>query len=103
MVTVGSETPNAINDIYSGKLNLECYPNPFEESLQLTFSVENTTKITIEAFHLTGSKAGEVASQSFNPGVYTITWTYPELAKGAYFIRLTTAEGSTINKMVVKR
>jgi hypothetical protein len=84
---------------------LSPYPNPFNGSVNIAFSVEGSSRdLAIEIYDLLGRKVKTVAAENFQPGYYTITWNgrgddNTELGSGAYFVLLRSGDNSQTGKI----
>ena len=80
--------------------NLSAYPNPFNPSTTLCFTVPREMQISLDVFDLTGRKVESLFSGTAEPGEHSINWTCPTCASGMYFSRLQ-AEGQTVQRKLL--
>ena len=79
---------------------LSAYPNPFNPSTNITFSIPQNSYSAISIYNISG-RLIEILSQSyFQSGDYTLTWHAAEYASGIYFIKLDT-EFNTLNQKLI--
>ena len=76
---------------------LSSYPNPFNTTTKIEFSIPYTQNVKIAVYDLTGRKIQTLTAQNYNSGFYTINFDASELTSGIYFIRLITH-----NKIITK-
>jgi len=68
---------------------IKTYPNPFEDHLTLTFSLEKEAWVEIAVYTLTGEKAATMLQAMVPSGNHTIQWEAGNLPAGSYFCRMT--------------
>jgi len=104
------------NKINHSKLNIEsnntyslhCYPNPFNPTTSIEFSIPNDAKATISVFNLLGRKVSTLLAGNRNAGVYRISWdgrddSGAQLPAGVYLCRMQAGEFMKTIKMVLVR
>lgn len=64
------------------------HPNPFNPSTSISFSVPEISYVTIKIYNLIGTEIQTLTQQSYNPGIYTVTWNGSDYSSGMYFYRL---------------
>ena len=76
---------------YEG-LGLNVFPNPIEENLQITFTLDQISDIKISIYSMTGQLLGRVNEGKRNGGTHTISLKINDLdlPKGVYLISLET-------------
>jgi hypothetical protein len=88
------------NTMDIGKLNVDAYPNPFSNELTIALSNFDGQRTTIEVFDMLGKT---IATKTIeNPGnYYETSLNLDGFPKAAYSVRIS-ANGATINKLVIK-
>ena len=66
------------------------FPNPFNDSTRLEFSIPETAEVRISLYDLRGAEIKTLASQMYTPGSYHIGLQSHDLASGVYFVRFST-------------
>jgi hypothetical protein len=61
------------------------YPNPFNPSTNIEFSIPSGSHVTLKVFDLLGREVGTFADGDFNSGKYKATLELNGLANGVYF------------------
>jgi CotH kinase protein/Lamin Tail Domain/Secretion system C-terminal sorting domain len=84
----------------SSYLLLETWPNPFNNSLRIRYSVPVTQLVRIEIHDVLGRKVGILEDGSVLAGTHIQSWEPDKLASGIYFIILKNNAG-TVSKKVV--
>ena len=82
---------------------LSAYPNPFNPSTNLQFSVPYNGIITLAIFNIYGQTIAELANEYIAPGIYEITWDAQALPSGVYFARLTMGNTFYTQKLVLMK
>ncbi len=82
------------------------FPNPFNPSTKISFSLPKASEVTIEVFNVLGKKVATLVSGSFEAGQSTVTWeartdTGEPVASGMYFYRLKAGSFTQTRKMVL--
>ena len=87
---IENDTDNALN-IHSHPENislLNAYPNPFNPSTNIIFTISKSSNSLISVYDM-GGRYLETLSKSYSaPGSYTMTWNASDYPSGIYFIRL---------------
>lgn len=66
----------------------ECYPNPFNPSTVIRFSVPKSSRVTVRVYDVTGRMVKDIFNNTAAIGEYEITWDASDLSSGQYFIRM---------------
>jgi hypothetical protein len=67
------------------------YPNPFNSSTQISFSISGRSTVEIAIFNILGQKVVELTRRKYQPGIHTILWkginsTNLPVSSGLYFV-----------------
>ena len=82
---------------------LPVYPNPIEDVLHISLLVSVTSEVSIDLIDTRGRLVKSVLpSQSLVPGVFSYDVPVAQINAGAYFLRMTTADGEVVEKVTVK-
>ena len=63
------------------------YPNPFNATLTVPFTLTEPMTVSIELYSLTGQRMVTVVNREFGAGSYNYTVKADDLASGIYFVR----------------
>ncbi len=92
----------AINDITEPyRTSLDCFPNPFNPTTTIEFSLASDGKASIEVFNVRGQKVKTLLDSTMPSGKHQIVWDATDAASGIYFIRLRTDGETRINKALL--
>ena len=69
----------------------ELYPNPFNPSLTISFSVPTETEVTVEAYSMLGERVATLVDNAYTrPGFHHLKWNAAGYPSGMYFIKIQT-------------
>lgn len=81
--------------------NLSVYPNPASESLTISFNMEQNQEVGLRLISVTGEVVYQEQATDFS-GTYLNTINLSDMAKGIYFLNMTSNNGTLNKKIVVK-
>jgi flagellar hook assembly protein FlgD len=82
------------------------YPNPFNPTTDIAFSVNEVGNVKIEVFNVKGQKVKTLVDETRSAGSYNVTWNGlddngNDVTSGVYFYRMDTESYSKTNKMIL--
>jgi hypothetical protein len=82
------------------------YPNPFNPTTTITFSIEIDGFVNLEIFNIRGQKVKSLVYENKTSGNYTVFWIGTDdnglaVGAGVYFYRMTVGDYSETKKMVL--
>ena len=87
-----------------GKFSLlPAYPNPFNASTVLTYTIPQQGKITLTIYNLLGQEITTLYNDTQIPGTHTATWNAKNHASGIYFAQLQGVDYTNTIKMVLMK
>ena len=92
----GSEIPSEFQIVST-------YPNPFNASTTITYSLPKAANVELKLFDLTGREITTLVSGNKQPGVHTATLTATDMPSGLYFVRLEASEHTLTRKVMLIR
>ena len=101
---VGPTTPEPIQPTAFNLL--PNYPNPFNPSTQIEFTVPQIEAVSITVYNLNGQQVTQlVHNREYQPGTYSVPWngrdaTGKSVAAGTYFYKMEAGDFSQTRKMV---
>ena len=105
-----SSTPNPENTTIpiSTALNVTNYPNPFNPSTTISYSVPTDGEVSLYIYNARGQLVNTLVSEHKNRGNYQVVWQGRDMsgrsvASGLYFTRLVTGGKSISNKMLLMK
>ncbi|MCD4664491.1 MAG: C10 family peptidase, partial [Bacteroidales bacterium] len=88
-----------VNNKHLNGYDLKIYPNPVNDFLSISFTIEETESIELKIFSVTGEVVYYENNRNLR-GSYVNTIDLSEIAKGVYFLNLT-SEKETINRKII--
>jgi len=79
------------------------YPNPFNPSTTIAFSLPHTGFVTLKVFNTLGQEVATLVSQELSAGYYETSFDAAGLGSGIYFYRLTAGAFTEIKQMVLMK
>ncbi len=89
----------SVNNIKSEFVN--CYPNPFENEVNISFKTGNTGKVNLSIYDITGRLVETLLNGKKENGVYNVVWT-PKVSSGTYFYKLIVDNKVFSGKLIVR-
>ena len=85
-----------------------CYPNPFNPSTTIVFSIGEETQVNIDIYNLKGQKVRHLTSESFSRGEHKLLWDGKDdqgrkVASGIYFAEMRTPHYKKHIKMLMTK
>lgn len=77
------------------------YPNPFNASTIIRYSLPATADVTIEIYDILGRKVEMLVQGEQPAGYHQITWDAMNRRSGIYFYRIKTGRYSEVKKMII--
>lgn len=94
----GKNTETASEDVNPVGFELfDNYPNPFNPSTNISFSVPAQGKVNISVYNSLGQRVAVLANSIFIQGTHTVTWDATNASSGMYIYTIE-YDGSRINK-----
>jgi hypothetical protein len=83
-------------------------PNPFSRTTTIRYSVPRAQRVRLEIYDAAGRQVVSLVDGPVGPGWGEVTWDARDrnrraVASGAYFCRLSAAEGRSVSRMIVLR
>jgi hypothetical protein len=79
------------------------FPNPFQNSTNIIFELDEPNDVKLEVYDITGRKVTSLASANYPAGVHRVPFEAHRLSPGLYICRLTTGRHVLSKKMVLVR
>jgi hypothetical protein len=77
------------------------YPNPFNPTTTISFSIPEFGLTTITAYDLTGRELETLTNEVLSIGNYSINWNASSYPSGVYLIRMDSGEFTQTKKVVL--
>ncbi|UCC79673.1 MAG: T9SS type A sorting domain-containing protein [Candidatus Zixiibacteriota bacterium] len=77
------------------------YPNPFNSSATIEFSLNRPRWVTLTVYDLLGREIGTLIDEYKQVGIHSVVFDAPTLSSGVYFLRLQAGNEFKIKRMVL--
>ncbi|MFZ5432747.1 MAG: right-handed parallel beta-helix repeat-containing protein [Calditrichota bacterium] len=77
------------------------YPNPFNPTTNITFSIPRTELVVLKIYDLLGREVAVLRNERLLPGTYSVVFDGRELGNGMYFCRLSSSDHVATQKMLL--
>lgn len=75
------------------------FPNPFNPSTTISFSLPERTSINLSVYNILGQKTAELFNGEIAAGTHSIQWNAGNFVSGVYFYKLNTEKFSQTKKL----
>ncbi|MEE9432258.1 MAG: T9SS type A sorting domain-containing protein [Melioribacteraceae bacterium] len=83
-ITSIEEEENLLRDF-----SMSIYPNPFNPTTTVSFTIPNDSKVKIDIYNSLGQKVSELLNGNKNSGVHLLKWNGIGFSSGTYFAKIT--------------
>lgn len=91
----------AVQNQIPHNFNLINYPNPFNNSTTIEFSLPKTGLVTLKIYNLLGQEIAAIVSAKLIAGNHQYRWNAADLASGVYYYRIESGGYQQANKMIL--
>ncbi len=102
--------PTAVDDSSVSEISFETgnYPNPFNPSTKIAYSLPEDGNVSLEIFNIKGQKVKSLVSDFRTKGSHSVTWNGTDdnqnaVSSGVYFYRITAGKHTKTNKMIMMK
>ncbi len=99
-VSAGEENAEPIAQ-ETKEVNLSGYPNPFNPSARIEFSLVKAGVVSLRVYDILGREVASLLNETKQPGTHVVTWNAGSMPSGVYFMRLSVAGKSVVKKMLL--
>ncbi len=92
------EEADIINEFY-----INNFPNPFNPSTQITFSIPAQAHVHLEVYNLLGERIAVLLDEQKSPGRYEVLFDAAGLSSGVYFYRIRAGDGVQTRHMTLAK
>ncbi|HTX17402.1 MAG TPA: T9SS type A sorting domain-containing protein [Bacteroidota bacterium] len=79
----------------------QCYPNPFNPSTTISFSIPRESDVSLVVYDILGREVKTLLHGREKPGVYRLSFDGSRLSTGVYFYRLKAGTETRVKKMLL--
>jgi hypothetical protein len=103
-LVAGAEDPFILHPL---SFSLSCYPNPFNATTTISFTLAKTGSVDLKVYDVTGRLVSRLAGEHMGPplqaGTHNISFDGGDLPSGIYFVRLQSGTVSQTQKICLLR
>jgi len=91
--------PPPLEVIVPDQLAFNAYPNPFNPSTTIEYSLDNATEVTLSVYNISGQLIDVILDGHMTAGEHTATWAPVNMPSGVYFIELRAGDQRDVMKV----
>ena len=77
------------------------YPNPFNPSTTINFTVSENIDLNISIYDMQGRQIESIVNSRYIPGLHSVSWDASDYSSGIYFARLSSANYEKTQKLML--
>ncbi len=98
------QEPKAIEgEITSNKIELSNYPNPFNPTTTINYTLPKDAKVLIKVYDILGREIETLVNDFKTAGKYSVNFNAGNLASGLYFYSITAGNFHQTKKMILTK
>ncbi|MFA6598314.1 MAG: family 16 glycosylhydrolase [Ignavibacteriaceae bacterium] len=101
MIEEDTTTSVGSDKLIPDHIGLQSYPNPFNSTTNIKFSLPKQTDVNLSIFDGLGRMSRKLASGQYEAGEYVVNFTANNLSSGIYYIFLNTSAQTISEKIVL--
>jgi len=92
-----------IEKVNAPDINLQVYPNPFQNTTAINYKLENAAQVKVEVYDMTGRQVALLANTKQAPGAYSFTFDAEKYnaGPGVYLLKVSIDNG-LVNQEVIR-
>ena len=75
------------------------YPNPFNPSTTISFSLPTETNVLLTIYNLKGREITTLLNNNYSSGYHSVIWDASNYASGVYFVKMVAGEYNNTQKL----
>ena len=96
------------DDCIPAATELQCYPNPFNPELTISFDLQEQKEVKLDIYNIKGQKVKSLVNETYRPENYNIIWKGDnvmgqKVSSGIYLIRMAIDGQLIISKAVLMK
>ncbi|NQU04707.1 MAG: T9SS type A sorting domain-containing protein [Calditrichaeota bacterium] len=97
------ENTVAMHTVMPMEFSMTTYPNPFNSSTKITYSLPVASNATLQIVDIQGRVVETLMSKDLSEGWHNIVWNAENVATGIYFCRLSAGDKSVTTKLILTK
>ena len=96
------KSPTGINSLSDNPFAFQVFPNPFQDKLQITYTISENTPVTVALYSSAGAKLVTLVSNELQSGTQVISQDVAKYTQqpGVYLLKITTGDKTFTEKIV---
>jgi photosystem II stability/assembly factor-like uncharacterized protein len=94
---------NEVEEIISNYSLSHNFPNPFNPSTTISYSLPTTSMVQLKILDILGQEIATLVNEEKTPGNYSVEWNATQLASGVYFYRIQAGNFVQTKKMILMK
>ena len=82
---------------------LPAYPNPFNPSTHLQFTLPSDMEVAVNVYDVNGRLVDEILNSNLARGYYNLEWDASDFSSGVYFVQLRVGKTQETQKVVLMK
>ena len=79
------------------------FPNPFNPSTTISFTLPERTNVTLSIYNQLGEKVAVLLNGEKEAGIYSMVWNASKFVSGVYFYELKTEKFTSVKKLILMK
>jgi PKD repeat protein len=100
-LTVVNQSPTGISGLIISS-SLSNYPNPFNGSTTISYSISSDATIQLNIVDLLGNRIAVIENNRKQQGNYTVLWNSGNVAEGMYLLQMKVDNQTSTRKIIIK-
>lgn len=96
LMVLGAHEQSDLNE----NADINCYPNPFDEYLEIQYRIPSSSKVILQIFTLSGQKIHEQTFHALAGGQHIYHWKAEEMPRGLYLVKISSPDKSILKKIM---
>ncbi|NOZ08905.1 MAG: T9SS type A sorting domain-containing protein [FCB group bacterium] len=97
----GNGVSAGINTLINGYTLLGTYPNPFNPSTDISYSIPQNCQVSITVFDMLGKLVEQLVDERQSAGLHRVRWDATDQPSGIYFIKMETPGNSETQQILL--
>lgn len=100
------ENNENVTPVAGNILSLNNYPNPFNPTTTISFSLQTESKVSIAIYNVKGQQVKHLKNEERTAGSHTVEWNGKDsnnksVSSGIYYYKISSGKDTAINKMLL--
>ena len=79
------------------------FPNPFNPTTQISFSIERESKVILDIYDINGRKIESLIDRFISNGIHKYKWNASKYSSGVYFVKLSDGKSLLTQKLMLMK